>query len=129
MRGSNPGSGCRYFSPKVHTGPEAHPCPIQCILGVKQPEREVNQSPTSSADVKTVALYAVMAWTETTLPYLVSCGCPGSFALRKDGHSFLLSIAEHSVVVVLLSPEVQFGANGTLHRQTATGTTNSAGSW
>jgi len=51
-----------------------------------------------------VALYAVMARTETTLPYLVSNGWSGSLALGKDGDSFLLSIAEYSVVVALLSP-------------------------
>jgi hypothetical protein len=73
-------------------------------------------SPTSSADVKTVALYAVMAWTETTLPYLVSNGCPGSLALGKDGDSFLLSIAEYSVVVALLGPDVKFSAGGALDR-------------
>lgn len=68
-------------------------------------------------------------WTETTLPYLVSNGCPGSLALGKDGDSFLLSIPEYSVGVVLISPEVKFSASGALDRQTASGTNNSAGSW
>jgi hypothetical protein len=57
-----------------------------------------------------------MVWTETTLPYLVSNGFPGSLALGKDGDSFLLSIAEHNVVVALLSPDVKFSASGALDR-------------
>jgi hypothetical protein len=74
--GSDPGRGNKfYFLQNVQTSYGTHSASFSVATGVKRPERVVDHSLPSNAEVKSGAilllpLYASMAWTWAALPFL-----------------------------------------------------------